>query len=179
MREYLVPSSVAPRRRPAAAKHGGHNRGQHGGGIGVQAVALIRNDVFQIRTCGPTGRPAEIGQRLFGHEEQNMRILLRTDLQAARSFGHGIIIHRHVVDPQCAAPVSAAQSKASFGHERHDQHAVRLLRERLGVGIQSVHFGQRRIDARVDHGRATPADAIAASRKGRRGGKCTQGKGPT
>ena len=105
--------------------------------------------------------------------------MLRADLQAARGFGDRIVIHRHVVDPQCAAPVSAAQPKARFGDQRHDQHTVGFLGKRLGVGVKSVHFRQRCIDARVDHRRTASANAIAAGRKHRSRGKCAKGKSPT
>jgi len=83
----MTPAPLAFQRRtnPQARtpKDGGKDRGQDGGSFRIQAVATVGDHIFQVSPCGPTGRAAEIAEGGFGHEEQHMRVLLRSDLQAA------------------------------------------------------------------------------------------------
>jgi len=65
----------------------------------------------------------EINQRVLCHKEQNVAILLRSNLQARRPRSRRVVIDGRAANLQSAAPERAAKAKANFGYKRHHQHA--------------------------------------------------------
>jgi len=84
------------------------------------------------------------------------------DLKTVRGFGSGIVVHRHIVDPERPAPVGPAKEKAGLGHQRHPQHARSPGRQVLCAGIGAEQKVARCIHPRVNL-RGRPAANTASA----------------